>query len=494
MADYSSFVHGGAAYPLSATSTNSLLQDADPAVFFALDYFRTVIPLYLGARVLAELNASVPIGAFTSVLAQWVPYDPAPYLQEQQLQFPLLAVYRVQEQDEDRTANWPHRMCRWAAQYILPPLTSGQMQRVAPILKAVGDVLQNRIENMFDPGYNSGASPWKSAGLESIKLVEGSYGRFSDGGNMTFPTWKGTLLVKERVMPSPPSAFQPFAGIDTSEDLASPVNPTIQDVVDVKVDYLDPTKIANLSHLFRSDTSVALDATDSYHATSWGDLSGNNSPLTQATLASEPLPSPNAFVVQNVPRAALRFDGTGSGTFMTASATALAVDTGKTYFVLGRFLNTTARQVLFAHTLTADTGSHSITIEANTTGGAGGRFGLQLGGSNYDSGDAVDQNWHLHTVRVTTTATGQSILGSLTYRIDGQPVESLLRTVGTGNWQGMTTANQLAVGALPALLPSATGASADEAVVVTYARALSDAECIQVEQYMRAFMGASLTR
>lgn len=483
--DYRQFNYGATTYPLAPVGT-TLLQDVDPALYQALSFFESVLLSYLAARIgnLSTLGVGLP---FTTPVKSKVPYDPAPYLQELQAQFPLLAVYRVSDEYADHTVTWPHRIGRWKAQLVLPPLSAGQMEMVYPILKASGDVLQDRIENTMDPGYLAGAAVWALAGLESIKLVGGTYGRWDAGGNLVFQTATWDLIVKEIVRPPPAGTFQALAGIDTAEDLASPIAPTLNDLVDTKVDFLEPTAVANLSHYFRSDVGVAYDATSNWKVTSFGDQSGAANAAVQTTSANEPQFTQGVFSVSGVSRGAVRFNALDPD-YLIAPATALAVDTGKTYFLLARALATTGRQALLAHTLAADTGAHSITVETNTAGGSGGRFGLQLGGSNYDTNAAVDQAWHIHTVRVTTTANAASIASSLTYRIDGAP-QSTNRVVGTGNWQGMGTANQLALGALPGLA-STTGSSADEAMVLAFARALTDDEITQVETFMRAFMGS----
>ena len=57
---------GGAAYntgnpyarPLTSSTANTLLRDADPAVYYALEFFAQVIRTHIGTRLLAEATAA----------------------------------------------------------------------------------------------------------------------------------------------------------------------------------------------------------------------------------------------------------------------------------------------------------------------------------------------------------------------------------------------------------------------------------------------------
>ena len=92
MADFGTFQYGGTAYPLTASTANSLLRDADPSLYYALDYFAAMITQHVGARLIAEsAGFSSPI---TAAVVQVAPMDPAPYLLQQQFKFPLLSVSR----------------------------------------------------------------------------------------------------------------------------------------------------------------------------------------------------------------------------------------------------------------------------------------------------------------------------------------------------------------------------------------------------------------
>ena len=324
---------------------------------------------------------------------------------------------------------------------------------------------------------------WKSAGLEQIDLVEGSYGAYQAiDSTLYFPSWTGKLVVKERQKTE--TDFVRFAGQDVAIDLAFPKDASVLDIVDVTIAYLDPTTIPNVAGWLKSDIGLVAQS-DGFHLLTWTDSSVSGNSATQATLANQPIILFRGIVLPNgTPKNVVRFDGASS--YSVAPAASMAVDTGKTIVTLARLNSTTARQSIALQTLVSDTGAKTAGIEANTLGTAGSRFGVYLGGSSYDSSNATDQLWHVHTLRMANTASGQAIASTVTYRIDGA-VQTLTRQTGTGLWQGMATSNQIAIGALPTSV-SATALSGDVAIVLTYARALTDAECSQVERYALAWL------
>lgn len=232
MVDFATFQHGGALYPLPAALTNSLLEDADPAIYNVLAYFKSVLTTYMGERLIAEATAcGAPI---TAAVKMSTPIDPSIYELEEQFKFPLLAIYRKNEKFLWKTYSYMHDESVWGIEYILPPLTAGQAERINPILRSIGTILLSRIENMFDPSYNSGEAIWASAGVESVDLDTAEYGGYFKG-NLFFPSWKGVLKVKERDMVIP-DAFEDFTGIEADVDVKAADGTTVLDVADIDAD------------------------------------------------------------------------------------------------------------------------------------------------------------------------------------------------------------------------------------------------------------------
>jgi hypothetical protein len=108
----------------------------------------------------------------------------------------------------------------WKVAYVLPPLTGGQRERLQPMLKAVRDILLDRIENMGDPSFQNGADPWGPgyANLEEINLLGGNTGHYElPQSNLVMPAWIGDLQVIERQENIPVAGLGgPLSGIDTT--------------------------------------------------------------------------------------------------------------------------------------------------------------------------------------------------------------------------------------------------------------------------------------
>lgn len=173
--DYSTFARGGAQYPLTSSTASSFLQDADPSLYQALAYFQGVCGLHFGERLVAEASACG--ASITAAVAATVPFDPTPYLTQAQFTFPLLAISRTKAKYPRRTVAKPHSENEWNLLYILPPLTAAQMERIAPVLKAVADVLDDRIVNGFDPNLvaasGAAASITYAAGVNTVTGLSG---------------------------------------------------------------------------------------------------------------------------------------------------------------------------------------------------------------------------------------------------------------------------------------------------------------------------------
>src|SRR5580704_14110001 len=134
---YSAFGVGAEVEPLVSPGTNTLLQDADPALFFALDYFTYLINTFPGPRLLAAASAIGGV-SITKAVAQAYPWAPQPQFAANQFAFPLLACYRTRTLTGRFTAAWEHDRGLIEVVYALPPLTSAQEEQLTPILKAIG--------------------------------------------------------------------------------------------------------------------------------------------------------------------------------------------------------------------------------------------------------------------------------------------------------------------------------------------------------------------
>ncbi len=239
MTDGATFNYGGVAFPLTTLGSRTLLQDADPVSYWALRFFKSVLVTHMGARLVSEAqSAGAPI---TSAVAQTTPLDPIPWLLEQHFRFPLLALYRISGANGQRTVNWSHQTTKFGIAYVLPPLSAGQAECVAPILATIPLIIANRTEHGSDPAFQSGAQVWSGAfaGLEDIKApVEGQFGMFPGLSELAFPAWTGTITVNERQMAA--TDFDAFIAADTNLDLVNTGETTISNFVAFKSDIIPP--------------------------------------------------------------------------------------------------------------------------------------------------------------------------------------------------------------------------------------------------------------
>lgn len=152
MTDYNQFQVGGVVQPLPTALTNSLLRDADPTLYFALDFWAYVITTYPGPRLVAAA-AAAGITIPDAVGTRTYPYEPEPEWLENQLKVPALFAYRRDSQTEQWTAAWEHDVTEFELMYVLPPLDAAGSERVLPILNAIAQALRKKTSDAWDPGY-----------------------------------------------------------------------------------------------------------------------------------------------------------------------------------------------------------------------------------------------------------------------------------------------------------------------------------------------------
>ncbi|HEY2516952.1 MAG TPA: hypothetical protein VGI39_39040 [Polyangiaceae bacterium] len=238
---YGTWQWGGVTFPLSTTSGNTLLRDADPSLNFALDYYAWMIGQYVGARmmqVVAALNLSAEIPA---AVHEQIPYDPAEHLTKAQMRLPLFALWRMKSDSEQITVVHARDAVTWRCAYILPPLTAAQEEDLGPILRAIEIVLQHATQLGWDPAYTppggtKGDQVWSKAyaNLDRIDFVGAEYGKIAGWGDeLWLPSIVATIRVKERGTSY--SNNPPFdGGVSARLDIFdSASGTTVRDVADV---------------------------------------------------------------------------------------------------------------------------------------------------------------------------------------------------------------------------------------------------------------------
>lgn len=474
---YGTFNHGGATYPLTTDVSNTLLRDADPAIFYALEYFEQLIKTHIEPRLIAQIE-QCGIPSITQAVAAKIPYDPRPWLQEVQVPLPLLSVYRVASKYGVAASSWMRNQATWQVCYSLPALTAAQMEQIGPILHAVESVLLNRIENMGDPAYRSGAEVWELAGIEEISLDSASFGTLVAGSNILLPTWIGTLTVRERDMAAPDTAFDgTFTGIDAVITSQSGNEPPVE-VVDMKIDIPSATitSITSLKALFIASDGVTTAGDTNELCASWSNqVTGGNAMTPTAS--------------QNRPRYALDADtetpvivGDGSLAQLSAIVSTLGADTGKTFVVAFRLWDVTERSTLAL--VTSTTSGGTVAIEANTVSTVGGRLGLYASASTFDTQFVTDTDWHIAVVRISASV--GSIASTTRMQVDDEPAVLTLRN-GSGTWSTLASATNFGVLGLETNI-AATAASAGIGVAMAFNAELSDTDTATAVAYCKQWL------
>lgn len=243
---YTQFRVGAVTQPISTTSGNDILLDADPALYYYLDFWTYVIRTYPGPRLLqAAAAAGVSIA---SAVAQKYPYDPTPFLKENQFEFPLLCAFRRRGMTGRETSGWSHDRGLFELVYSLPPLTAGQARQLLPLLNAVAQAIRYKTTQSFDPGYTppggslgqaiatptGGLSGCEAAGFgdpyrDPAEHVE--YGNLEGVGNQLFPTLRMSGYLVERDFYV--SDGNTLTGVDVTVDLVAPDGTRIHPFVQV---------------------------------------------------------------------------------------------------------------------------------------------------------------------------------------------------------------------------------------------------------------------
>lgn len=228
------FSRSGVSFPLTSSTSNSLLQDADPALFYLLEYLSWIVTNDVGDRLEAE--ATVCGAPITNAVEYTLPYEPSHYLASQQVKFPLIAVWRDEEQFFDRTRTYRAANVTLHAVYVLPVLSAGQAEQLLPILSAIGKAWSDRVNQGSDPeftptGQTQGSSPFAAGGVEKIDVTAGRYVVWNDGGDLTFHAYMADIEMTERAT-FDSSDYDDFDGINAHVDYKPPTGATIQDIAE----------------------------------------------------------------------------------------------------------------------------------------------------------------------------------------------------------------------------------------------------------------------
>jgi len=172
MSDYSQVHLAGLALPLTAATDNSLLQDADPALYWFTQWCKGVIQIHCGPRWDAEVTRTGLPALVGSVVKSTAAIDPVPYWQQANYPLPLLAVYRVGSRFSSATMTWTRRGALWELDYVLPPLSASQLERLSPFRAAIEAALYDRTTHDADPNVLDGQRLSDLMQTESIRVLD----------------------------------------------------------------------------------------------------------------------------------------------------------------------------------------------------------------------------------------------------------------------------------------------------------------------------------
>jgi hypothetical protein len=219
VADNAQVQVGNVVTPLTASTANTLLQDADPALYAVLAFFGSLLEIHHSARWDAEVVAAGLPDLAGHIVQTTMSMDPAYYLIQEQATPPILALYRISSEFLERTRHFSQENATWGFDWILPPLSAGQAERLLPFRNAVAKTILDRIDKGYDPAYLSGQQVFKTAGITGFKLVARQDVRLSPPAlQQTMATFEELHLrfeVREQVRPMP-DTYSAMQGVSTS--------------------------------------------------------------------------------------------------------------------------------------------------------------------------------------------------------------------------------------------------------------------------------------
>lgn len=148
------FAIGGSPATLPSATTNTLLRDADPAIFGLLDYLAWGLTRAIQSRLLAEL-AALPEHKLniTSAVMTRLSRDPAAIITSEQVRFPALAIWRTSAEHSERTRARLGEASACSLLYVLPPMTAAQVEAIGPILRTVEVAAIAYMTTLQHPAY-----------------------------------------------------------------------------------------------------------------------------------------------------------------------------------------------------------------------------------------------------------------------------------------------------------------------------------------------------
>jgi hypothetical protein len=229
-----SYQIGNVISPVTAGTANaSLITTCDPA----LNTLGALFYAVLRAKLDAAWAAAGQLG-HTHAVGEVCYLDPKDFWQRTWT-WPLLALWRVNEQWTQRTAVWDTCESTIRGVYVLPPLTYEYANRLSSIRHAAMVAIRGAIESHGDTSYSNGvdflAAP--TANIEQLWLTSCEYDSIQGQElQQQHPAVSFTLSMRERQMPN-------YTGISTASEINSTIleGDLTNDYVEICEEYFDPT-------------------------------------------------------------------------------------------------------------------------------------------------------------------------------------------------------------------------------------------------------------
>jgi hypothetical protein len=229
-------------------SGQGLLKDADPFIYYALDFWSWVITNYPGPAFMQAVQAASVL-SITAPVAQRYPYLPQAQFLSNQFKFPLLCVGRKNGLTGRKTSGWEHDRSLFDLLYVLPPLDAAQTEALLPIFPEIHRTLRHATTYSSAPAYappggTQGQSPWglSFASVESVgwgdpfrdPAEDVNYGFLEGAGDLLFPCLRMSGYAVERDMYNPTAeGAVKFTGGDITVALEASDTTTVTPFVQV---------------------------------------------------------------------------------------------------------------------------------------------------------------------------------------------------------------------------------------------------------------------
>lgn len=245
MAQNSHFSFDNNVYPPELATGRTILVDTDIVNQKMLEYFTGILQANLGAYWAQQASACGMTNSNLQnlndgyIVGNAICYPPPATLKQTDYKFPLLSVYREDENYLQMTTTKILVDSNFVITWTLPPLANpNQANHLYPFLALVSKTILFYTFEGSDPKYNNGELVWQEAGF-AFALVEGAkYGSFlGQDGKTIYPSVQIRMKIfeKNQFVPEDYETLNGFDGYIDHVDGYN-INDPIVDFITFKTD------------------------------------------------------------------------------------------------------------------------------------------------------------------------------------------------------------------------------------------------------------------